>query len=189
MKRLHTDNFLELSKSSDTTIPLSQRKLVNARAICRMAAGSRNVTASAAAFISIADLLATSDPSQYGLVRVIGKLERYDIKNSIVWIQDHKMPTLQVAISASNIEPVPFASRMGTLYQFIGEVKYGDVPTGDGESERGAVMTALAHRCMDGLDMDIYITAHQARMRELKAPVVAPVTQTDTSELMMTGDS
>lgn len=123
----------------------------------------------AAKFITIADLLANSNPSMYGLLRVIGKLESYDIKNSIVWIQDSHTPSLQVAVSVSNIEPVPFASRLGALYQFIGEVNYRDVPIGE-ECERCLVMVALAYRCMDGLDMDMYIKSHQARMRDLETP-------------------
>lgn len=141
--------------------------------------------AAAAPFITIEALLATNDPSQYGLVRVIGKLESYDIKHRIVWVQDYKTPSLEVAISTSNIEPVPFASRMGTLYQFIGEVKYGEVPIGE-QSEKCVVMTALAQRSMDGLDMDIYIKAHRARMSDLQAPVIPPLTQKDTGEPMMT---
>lgn len=134
----------------------------------------------AGSFISFADLLATSDPSEYGLLRVIGRLERYDIKHSLMWLQDNQAPSLKVAISVSNIEPV--ASRLGTLYQFIGEVNYRDVPIGS-ESERCVTMTALAYRCMDGLDMDIYMKSHLARMRDLETPVIPPVTQTDTSEL------
>jgi hypothetical protein len=134
-----------------------------------------------AKLITFSDLLATSDPSEYGLLRMIGKLETYDIKHSIMWIQDYLTPSLKLAISVSNIEPIPFASRLGTLYQFIGEVAYRDVPTTCGKSERTVLMTALAFRCMDGVDMGVYVRSHQARMRDLKTPVITSLTSTDTT--------
>ena len=133
----------------------------------------------AAKFISFSDLLATNDPCEHGLLRVIGRLESYDINHSTMWLQDYQAASLRMAIDVSNIEPIPFASRLGTLYQFIGEVNYRDIPAGS-ETERCVVMNALACRCMDGLDMDTYMKAHWTRMRELQTPV----TLEDTSESM-----
>lgn len=133
-----------------------------------MATGS-----SPARFISIPDLLATSDPTQEGLLRIIGRVEAYNIKHSIIWIQDHLTPSLQVAVDSSNIEPFPF--RAATLYQFIGEVNYRDVPTDSGPV-RCAVMSALVCRCMDGLNMDVYLRAQEARMRDLNSSQKPPAT-------------
>ena len=171
-----------------------------------------------ARFLSIPDLLASSDPSQEGLLRIIGRLEAYDIEHSILWLQDHKAPLLQVAVDSSNIQPFPF--KQGLLYQFIGEVDYRDIPIAAGVSKvhipiatvdhrdaptaddntatsdsqetpatdkdkgtiidnmemyapvatsnqtmRCVVMKALLCRCVDGLDMDVYVRAHEARMR------------------------
>lgn len=88
-----------------------------------------------------------------------------------------------MATDVSSIEPIPFAFRPGTLYQFIGEVDYRDMPAGS-ETERCVVMKALACRCMDGLDMDVYMRAHQTRMKELQTPMIPPMTLEDTSESM-----
>ena len=195
-----------------------------------------------ARFMSIPDLLAKSDLSEEGLLRVIGRLEGYDVEHSILWVQDHKTPLLQVAVDSSNIEPFPF--KQGLLYQFIGEVDYGSVPVAAGftspdqatteatfpgasgrtkvdhiemedvdssndypvsaevtigteyedssvtekdqviigdkmevdvpvatgslttkRTVRCVVMKALLCRCVDGLDMDVYLRAHEVRMR------------------------
>ncbi len=174
-----------------------------------------------ARFLSIPDLLASSDPSQEGLLRVIGRLEGYDIEHSILCLQDHTTPSLQVAVDSSNIEPFHF--KRGSLYQFIGEVNYRDVPmiigittddwrevpldTGDdkvdapiatdttettnygdvpisdevttisnvemdtaavaiaNQTTRCVVMKALLYRCVNGLNMDVYLKAHEARMK------------------------
>ena len=145
-----------------------------------------------ARFLNIPDLLASSDPSQEGLLRIIGRLECYDIKHSVLWLQDHRTPSLQVAVDSSSIEPFPF--KMGSLYQFIGEVDYRDVPiltsnrsiTAQGGDEdtvvpitskemvpdgyqitRCVMMKALLSRCVEGLDMDVYMKAHKIRMRTL----------------------
>ena len=121
----------------------------------------------AAKLISIPDLLSISDPSQYGLLRVIGRLESYDIKNSIARIQDPQTPSSQVTIGTLNIEPFP--STLGALYQFIGEVNHRDIP----DAGHCLVLAALACRCMDGLDMDIYMRAHRVRMKDLETPVIS----------------
>ena len=135
-----------------------------------------------AKFLSIPDLLSSDDPSQQGLLRIIGRLESYDIKHSILWLHDHNTPSLQVAVECTNIEPFPF--KIGLLYQFIGEVDYRDVPdhgcvpendTLDFTSDRKrkdattrcAVMKALLYRCVEGLDMGVYMRAHEARMKDL----------------------
>lgn len=117
-----------------------------------------------AGFISIPDLLASSIPNEKGLVRVIGRLENHDVNHSMVWIQDYQTPSFQMAVATANIEPFP--SRVGTLYQFIGEVNYREIPT----QERCLVLSALVYRNMDGLDMDIYMKSHEARMKDLSTP-------------------
>ena len=118
-----------------------------------------------AKFITIPELLAISEPSQAGLLRIIGRLERHDIIHNIVWIQDHQTPSLHVAVEVSNVEPFPF--KVGVLYQFIGEADYRDVPDTD-VSKKCVLLKALLCRCMDGLDMDIYLRSHEARMADLK---------------------
>ena len=127
----------------------------------------------AAKFITIADLLASAEPSQHGMVRIIGQLQSYDLRHSRAWIQDRESPSLLVAVCTSNVEP--FVCRPGTLYQFIGEVRASDggeaagkVRSADGRGKvRGVVMTALACRNMDGLDMGVYMKSHRARMKDL----------------------
>ena len=121
--------------------------------------------AGAAKFISIKDLLAISNPSQTGMIRIIGRLEKYDIKNSIIWIQDHNTPSLQVAVNSSNIEPFP--SKVGVLYQFIGEADYRVIPNSD-DSVKCVMLNALVYRCTDGLDLNVYLKSHMARMRDLE---------------------
>ena len=117
-----------------------------------------------ARFISIPDLLATSTPNEMGLVRVIGRLVEHDVNHGIVWIQDYLTPSLQMAVATANIAPFP--SKVGTLYQFIGDINYRDIPT----RERCLVLSALVYRNMDGLDMDIYMKSHAARMKDLNTP-------------------
>lgn len=144
-----------------------------------------------AKFITLSELLASSDPAQEGLQRVIGRLEKYDVKNSLIWLQDSHTPSLQVAVNASSIEPFP--GKVGLLYQFIGEVDYRDVPTpSDGATPTGEttpttvkcpVMEALVHRCMDGLDMSMYLQAHEARMNNLKSPLTPSRSMSSQSQI------
>lgn len=117
-----------------------------------------------AKFISIPELLATSDPSQAGILRVIGRVERYDLKHSLVTLQDHTTKSLQIAIDTTNIEP--FSPKVGLLYQFIGEAGYRKVPINEGEEVKVVVKT-LVHRCLDGLNMEVYLRSHEARMKNL----------------------
>lgn len=74
-----------------------------------------------------------------------------------------------MAVATANIEPFPF--RVGTLYQFIGEADYRDIPTQD----RCLVLSALVYRNMDGLDIDIYMKSHAARMKDLHTPFMFPL--------------
>ncbi len=119
-----------------------------------------------AKFMCIPDLLALGDPSQAGMLRVIGKLDRCDIKNDLIWIEDPFNQSLQVAVSSSNIESLP--KNPGVLYQFIGEADYRDISTEDGTTTKCLLLKALTCRCMDGLDMTIYLRSQEARMAELQ---------------------
>lgn len=118
-----------------------------------------------ARFISIPELLGTSDLCQKGILRVIGRIESYDIKNSLIILQDHSTKSLQIAIDTSNIEP--FSPKVGLLYQFIGEGGYRHVSASAREEAKWVVVQALVHRCMDGLNMDVYLKSHEARMKNL----------------------
>lgn len=134
-----------------------------------------------ARFTTFADLLASSDPSQLGLQRIIGRLDKYDSRLGLIWLRDCHAPSLQLAVDSSHLDPSPPAvgpGKVGVLYQFIGEVDYRDIPvtdeaTGDHTPSRCPVMKALLYRCMDGLDMDLYLRAHEARMKDLEQPIDA----------------
>lgn len=127
-----------------------------------------------ARFASIPDLLASSDPSELGLVRIVGRLESYDSENSILWLRDHHQTASvqeQVAVDVTNIEPFPY--RRGTLYQFIGESDFRAVAqVGNSKtSTECVVLKALLSRCVDGLDMEMYLKAHEVRMQDFKSCV------------------
>ena len=119
----------------------------------------------AARFISIPDLLATSDPSKQGIVRVIGRIESYSIKHSLIILQDYNSKSLLIAVDTSNIEPC--SPKVGLLHQFIGEVNYRSIPPNEG-GPQWAVVQALVHRCMDGLNMDVYLRSHKVRMKNIE---------------------
>ena len=118
-----------------------------------------------AKFVAFLDLLASSDPSEKGMLRVIGRVEQYDIRNSLVILQDPSTKSLQIAIDVSNIEP--FSPKVGVLHQFIGEADYKDIPTSNENGHKWVVVKALVHRCMDGLNMDAYMKSHHLRMKDL----------------------
>ena len=119
----------------------------------------------ASEFISITELLATSDLSKKGIIRVIGRIESYNIKHSLIILQAHATKSLQIAIDTTNLEP--FSPKVGLLYQFSGEVDYRDVSTKMGEEDKWVVIKALVHRCMDGLNMEVYLRSHEVRMKNL----------------------
>jgi len=118
-----------------------------------------------AQFVGFPNLLAISDPSQNGLIRTIGKVLSYDIQNSLLILQDASTHELQIAIDTSSIEP--FSPRVGVLHQFIGEADYRDIPACSRDRQKWVVLKALAHRCMDGLNMEVYLKSHAVRMKDL----------------------
>ena len=89
------------------------------------------------------------------MVRIVGRLLRYDTKNSQVWLGHFEPPYLEFPIDCSLIQPFPYSH--GTLYQFIGEVD------GSGKACKGTVVRALAYRCVEGLNMEVYIRALAVR--------------------------
>ena len=120
-----------------------------------------------ARFMCFSDLLASNDPSQNGLIRVIGKVESYSIQNSLLTLQDASASgsTLQIAVDTSNIEPFP--PKVGVLHQFIGEADYRNISICGTEEQKWVVLKALAHRCMDGLNMEVYLKSNAVRMIDL----------------------
>ena len=86
------------------------------------------------------------------MVRVVGRLLRYETKESLVWLGHYEPPYLELPVDVGLVQPFPFSQ--GSLFQFIGEVVVVD---GSGRTCRGGpVLRALAHRCVEGLDMTLY---------------------------------
>ena len=94
------------------------------------------------------------------MTRVIGRLHVYNILTSRMWIQDVKDLTMYLVIDTSRIEP--FSFNEGSLFQFIGELDEEEI-----EGKKMLVLRTLLYRCVEGLDMDMYLRAHAARMKEL----------------------
>lgn len=113
-----------------------------------------------AAFITVPQIQACkADDIHDSMVRTVGRLLRYDTKNNLVWLGHYEPPYLELAIDCSLVQPFPYSQ--GALYQFIGEVD------GSGRTCSGIVVRALAHRCVEGLDMGVYTRALAIRNREI----------------------
>ena len=116
-----------------------------------------------AKFVQISELLSSVDTANdlcilnQRIVRTIGKMHKYNVQGSRIWIQDCGTLSLLLAIDSSNIEPFPF--KENTLCQFIGEVNW--------DSANGLYVKALLYRYVEGLHMNTYLTAHDTRMKEL----------------------
>ena len=90
------------------------------------------------------------------MVRVVGRLLRYETKDSLVWLGHYEPPYLELPVDCSLVQPFPFSQ--GALFQFIGEVD------GSGRTCGGRLtLRALAHRCVEGLDMALYRKALAVR--------------------------
>lgn len=96
------------------------------------------------------------------MVRVVGRLLRYNVKSSLIWLEHFKSPYLELPIDSSVVEPFPFSR--GSLYQFIGEVD------ASGKKCEGAVVRALSYRCVEGLDMELYTRALRVRTGQRHSP-------------------
>lgn len=118
-----------------------------------------------ARFVGFPALLASSDPSLEGIVRVIGRVEQYDPSHSMLVLQDPSSQSLQIAIDTTNLEP--FCPKVGVLHQFIGEADYRDIPIHGAGGDKWVVVKALVHRCMDGLNMELYLKSLEVRMKNL----------------------
>lgn len=109
-----------------------------------------------AAFITVPELQACKPEDIHDrIVRTVGRLLRYDTKNGLVWLGHFESPYLELPIDCSLVQPFPYSH--GALYQFIGEVD------GSGKTCSGPVVRALAYRCVEGLDMGVYIRALAVR--------------------------
>ena len=109
-------------------------------------------------FMTIADILGKDPAELHGkMIRTIGSLQRYEVKRSLIWLKDWKS-VLQLVIDSRVIEPVII--RQNSIFQFIGELD------SSGTRSSGAVLKALAYRCVDGLDMDLYMKAHAVKFVE-----------------------
>ncbi len=120
-----------------------------------------------ARYLAFPSLLASKDPSQEGIIRVIGRVEQYDIRHSLLVLQDPSSQSLQIAVDVSNLEP--FRPKIGVLHQFIGEADYKDMHICDEGSgdKKWVIVKALLHRSMDGLNMEMYLKALEVRMKNL----------------------
>ena len=110
-------------------------------------------------FMTIPDILGGTPADLHGtIVRTIGLLLRYDVSRSQIWIKD-VTSLLELAIDSSMIEPFPF--KPNALYQFIGELD------GSGRSGgiSGVVLKAHTYRCVDKLDLGVYMQAHALRFQ------------------------
>lgn len=108
------------------------------------------------AFMTVPELLNGNAKDLHDtMVRVVGRLLRYDVKSSLIWLGHVRAPYLELPIDSSVVEPFPFSR--GSLYQFIGEID------ASGKKCEGTVVRALAYRCVEGLDMELYSRALRVR--------------------------
>ena len=97
------------------------------------------------------------------MVRTVGRLLRYDTKNSLVWLGHYESPYLELPVNCALVQSFPYSQ--GALYQFIGEVD------GSGRTYSGGVaVRALAYRCVEGLDMGLYARALAVRNGAKRSP-------------------
>ena len=109
-------------------------------------------------FMTIPDILSGNPADVHrNMVRTIGLLQQYNVRDSQIWIKDMKS-SLELAVDSSVIEPFPF--KQNAVYQFIGELN------GRSGSTNGIVLRAYVYRCVDSLDLDVYLQAHTLRFRE-----------------------
>ena len=109
-----------------------------------------------AAFISVPEIQACKKEDLHDhMVRTVGRLLRYDTKNSLVWLGHYEPPYLELAIDCSLVQPFPYSQ--GALYQFIGEVD------GSGRTCSEIAVRALAYRPVERLNMAVYIRALAVR--------------------------
>ena len=105
-----------------------------------------------AVFVTVPEIRACTPEDMHDrMVRVIGRLLRYDTREGLLWLGHYELPYLELPIDCSLVQPFPFSQ--GSLFQIIGEVD------GSGRTYDGVTVRALAHRCVEGLDMDVYKTA------------------------------
>ena len=114
------------------------------------------MTRAPASFISVPGIQAAKPEDIHNkMLRTIGRLLRYETKDSIVWLGHYEPPYLELAIDCSLVQPFPYSQ--GALYQFIGEVN------ARGRTHCGVAVRALAYRCVEGLDMSVYTRALAVR--------------------------
>lgn len=112
-----------------------------------------------AAFFTVPELHACkAEDIHDSMVRTVGRLLRYETKNSLVWLGHYEEPHSELVIDCSLIQPFPYSH--GALYQFIGEVDMSGKLMNSGLTVR-----ALAYRCVEGLDMRLYTRALSIRNR------------------------
>lgn len=113
-----------------------------------------------AAFITVSEIQSSKKEDIHDrMVRTVGRLLRYDTKNSLVWLGHFEPPYLELAIDCSLVQPFPYSQ--GALYQFIGEVD------GSGRTCSGIAVRALAYRLVERLDMALYVRALAIRNSEI----------------------
>ncbi|KAJ3676116.1 hypothetical protein LUZ60_003528 [Juncus effusus] len=92
-------------------------------------------------------------------LRVIGKLESFEIETGIVVISDGGF---KLKIDMQHLRDFNF--RTGSLYQFIGELKFGH--------DNDAMLEARIGRNVDGLDLNLYKQSLQIR-RKIEANLLS----------------
>ena len=111
-------------------------------------------------FMTIPDIQCKDPAELHGkMIRTIGSLQKYEVKRSLIWLKDWKS-VLQLVVDSRVIEPITI--KQNSIYQFIGELD------SSGARSSGVVLKALVYRCMDGLDLDIYMKALAMRFLEPK---------------------
>lgn len=123
-------------------------------------------------FVSVSELLGGAPADSHGrMLRTIGRLDHYSVKDSQVAITDW-CSSLELVLDCRLVEPFPF--KKGSLFQFIGEIVAGGGGGGEsgersevlggglkggGGGGESVILRVYSYRCVDGLDMDIYIKA------------------------------
>ncbi|EEH53082.1 uncharacterized protein MICPUCDRAFT_42601 [Micromonas pusilla CCMP1545] len=112
---------------------------------------------------TLAEVRDRADALHEHSVRVLGRLESYDPATCRGRIE-HDGATL--AVDAS-VVPSADAPRIGSLYQYIGELDCAGAGGGPDPTAPRPVLRARVARCVDGLDVRVYFSAHREREKFL----------------------
>ncbi|XP_041469886.1 CST complex subunit TEN1-like [Lytechinus variegatus] len=106
-------------------------------------------------------------------VRVMGKLTQYDAVKQLAVIQaSERNATHRLHVNTRLIEP--FQSRIGSMFQFIGEMP------SEIKSESDMVLLARVVRCVDGIDVTMYYNACDVQRNYLASRISAASTSSSS---------